>query len=162
MFVTTVKSWYSTGKPGRPEAMEKGRSACRSISLKQNRSRSQPAHNNRPHFIRYLVAILSKLALGLAVNVRTLLRLGKGTASGLLALVVSLALDLPTLLESVEYSLATDTTGASREMITHLETTSWYFQPTSWLRRPTVQYLRPGRRRRTRRAWGTTTRFFLS
>jgi hypothetical protein len=52
--------------------------------------------------MRYLVAELSELALGLAVNVRTLLRLGKVTASGLLALVVSLALNLPALLEAVK------------------------------------------------------------
>ncbi len=74
-------------------------------SLKQNRPRSQPRpsslHINQPNFIRYLVAVLSKLGLGLAVNVRTLLRLGEATASGLLALVVSLALNLPTLLETV-------------------------------------------------------------
>jgi hypothetical protein len=52
--------------------------------------------------MRYLVAELSELALGLAVNIRTLLRLGEVTASGLLALVVSLALNLPALLKSVE------------------------------------------------------------
>lgn len=52
--------------------------------------------------MRYLVAELSELALGLAVNIRTLLRLGEVTASGLLALVVSLALNLPTLLKSVD------------------------------------------------------------
>lgn len=51
--------------------------------------------------MRYLVAELSELALGLAVNIRTLLRLGEVTASGLLALVVSLALNLPALLKSV-------------------------------------------------------------
>lgn len=42
---------------------------------------------------------------------------------------------------------------------THLATTSWYFQPNSCPRRPTVQYLRPGFNRRTRRACGTTMRF---
>lgn len=51
--------------------------------------------------MRYLVAELSELALGLAVNIRTLLCLGEVTASGLLALVVSLALNLPALLKSV-------------------------------------------------------------
>lgn len=52
--------------------------------------------------MRYLVAELSELALGLAVNIRTLLRLGEVTASGLLALVVSLALNLPALLKSTD------------------------------------------------------------
>lgn len=56
--------------------------------------------------MRYLVAELSELALGLAVNVRTLLRLGEVTASGLLALVVSLALNLPALLKSVEWAVS--------------------------------------------------------
>lgn len=55
--------------------------------------------------MRYLVAELSELALGLAVNIRTLLRLGKVTASGLLALVVSLALNLPALLKAVNRRL---------------------------------------------------------
>lgn len=45
---------------------------------------------------------------------------------------------------------------------THLATTSWYFQPNSCPRRPTVQYLRPGFNRRTRRACGTTMRFWWS
>lgn len=56
--------------------------------------------------MRYLVAELSELALGLAVNIRTLLRLGKVTASGLLALIVSLALNLPTLLKAAKWCIS--------------------------------------------------------
>ena len=79
--------------------------ACRSSSLKIKPSAiptqtRHSRHNNRPHFIWYLVAILSKLGLGLAVNVRTRLGLGEATAGGLLALVVSVALNLAALLES--------------------------------------------------------------
>ena len=65
--------------------------------------------------MRYLVAELSELALGLAVNIRTLLRLGKVTASGLLALVVSLALNLPALLEAVKWCISIISSHGNRD-----------------------------------------------
>lgn len=80
--------------------------ACRSsfAEIKPSAIRTQTRHsrhNNRPHSIWYLVAVLRKLGLGLAVHVRTRLGLGEAATSGLLALVVGVALDLAALLESV-------------------------------------------------------------
>ena len=100
------RMWVCMGKrQGTQAHKNKVDPACRSSSLKIKPSAiptqtRHSRHNNRPNFIWYLVAILGKLALGLAVNLRTLLSLGEATASGLLALVVGLALDLATLLES--------------------------------------------------------------
>jgi hypothetical protein len=114
-----------------------------------------------------LVAVGLESLRGLGVDLRRLLRLGELPRGELLALVVGGALGLAPLLEPITVSVfrSAPVCGAAGPEIlsfTHLSTTSWYFQPTSWLRRPTVQYLRPGCRRRTRRAWGTTIFFFLS
>jgi hypothetical protein len=97
--------------------------------------------------------------LGLAVDAGGLLGLGHLPPRCLLALVVCGALDLPALLET-GIVLVCELT--SRQLCTYRATTSWYFQPNSCPRRPTVQYLRPGFNLSTLRAWGTTTRFFLS
>lgn len=164
--LSVTKPIVESKKGGQCEKSCKGRSVFwrpRSTSLKENRLRfpnptiSLTQATGRA--TRYLESVLSKLALGLVVNSRRLLSVGQLAASGLLALVVCAALNLSPLLESIHRQPVSN---MSSNVYTHLETTSWYFQPTSWLRRPTVQYLRPGRRRSTRRAWGTTTRFFLS
>lgn len=127
-----------------------------------------------------LVAVSLEGLRSLVVDLGILLRLGKLSLGSLLALVVGGTLGLSALLQPVQIQSVNinqrQSSGYSRigllsriatrdhlsRIFTHLSTTSWYFQPTSWLRRPTVQYLRPGCRRRTRRAWGTTIFFCLS
>ena len=107
----------------------------------------------------------------LAVYRGALLGLGELALSQLLALVVGGALGLAALLQTVEHVSNIPSTiektppyprMARIRNSTYRATTSWYFQPTSWLSLPTVQYFRPGCRRRTRRAWGTTIFFCLS
>jgi hypothetical protein len=98
--------------------------------------------------------------LGLAVDRGRLLGLSHLPPGGLLALVVCGALDLPALLKTV--IIISAHFDAIFVVGTYRATTSWYFQPNSCPRRPTVQYLRPGFNLSTLRAWGTTTRFFLS
>jgi hypothetical protein len=98
--------------------------------------------------------------LGLAVDRGRLLGLSHLPPGGLLALVVCGALDLPALLKTV--IIVSAHFDAIFVVGTYRATTSWYFQPNSCPRRPTVQYLRPGFNLSTLRAWGTTTRFFLS
>jgi len=122
-----------------------------------------------PHAVRsnarqynHLVAVLGKLRSGLLVDLGVLLRIRKLSPCSLLPLVVRGALDLSPLLESAGVMSATNRMQRSRYSETHLSTTSLYFQPNSWPRRPRVQYLRPGLRRRTRRACGTTMRFLWS
>lgn len=123
-----------------------------------NQTSPSPTSTTSRTTARYLVSVLSKLALGLVSNGGRLLGMDQLAPGGLLALVVCSTLNLSPLLKSSLVSCNSQ----NRELDTHLATTSWYFQPTSWLSLPTVQYLRPGRSRSTRRAWGTTTRFFLS
>lgn len=117
-----------------------------------------------------LVAVGSDGGGRLLVNVGLLLCIRQFPGGQLLPLVVGRALGLSPLLEPVcRVSTTTSPPSAwqGRQEVangnsTYVATTSWYFQPTSWLSRPTVQYLRPGCRRRTRRAWGTTIRLTLS
>lgn len=98
--------WVSTAEGQKREPIE-----TRSIRLailcplKQYRPRSQPRPVTQDTTTgrvkkRYLVAKLSKLGLGLAVDLSALLSLGKVAASGLLALVVGVALDLAALLKT--------------------------------------------------------------
>lgn len=116
----------------------------------------------------HLVAQSGQLLFRLGIA-GCLLCLGELSSGDLLSLVVCVALDLSSLLESISYTLAVrslpayrpKSTGIGMEK-TYLATTSWYFQPTSCANRPTVQYLRPGFNLSTLRAWGTTMRCFLS
>jgi hypothetical protein len=110
-----------------------------------------------PSFSR-LVAKGFELLLHLAVNLNLFGCLYLLSACNLLALIVCCALDLSSLFQSA----GRVSTFTFCKVNTNFAMTSWYFQPNSWLRRPTAQYLRPGWRRRTRRACGTTTRFCLS
>jgi len=110
--------------------------------------------------IHNLVSVLGQLLLDLLIHVGGLLCLGELSPGSLLSLVVCGTLDLSPLLESVFHCQYIPEILMS--CITHLATTSWYFQPTSWLRRPTVQYFLPGFNLSTRSACGTTILLDLS
>lgn len=122
-------------------------------------STSLQHHLIRDCLISECCQLLCRLLVSL-VRADLLLCIHQWFASSLLAVEVCCALDLTSLLKSM-WMLAT-LYHAQVHSLTYLATTSWYFQPNSWPTRPTVQYLRPGFRRRIRRACGTTTRFCLS
>ena len=120
-------------------------------------------HAVRPSASRkHLVAVLGELLPDLGVDGCALLGVDELLLESALALVVGGALDLSPLLEPVMLVSIQASLSESIKSQTYLSTTSLYFQPNSRPRRPTEQYLRPGLRRRTRSAWGTTMRFLWS
>lgn len=120
-------------------------------------------HAVRPSASRkHLVTVLGELLLDLGVDGCALLGVDELLLESPLALVVGGALDLSPLLEPEILLVSKLFQFADISSKTYLSTTSLYFQPNSRPRRPTEQYLRPGLRRRTRRAWGTTMRFLWS
>jgi hypothetical protein len=120
-------------------------------------------HAVRPSASRkHLVTVLGELLADLGVDGCALLGVDELLLESTLALVVGRALDLSPLLEPKRWSVSKPSLSINAVSKTYLSTTSLYFQPNSRPRRPTEQYLRPGLRRRTRRAWGTTMRFLWS